>query len=242
MNLNINTFTHYNTHFEQVRDLINYDKKELEKIKAYKLRTKFLKNNNTKLGKGIYAFDLPAVISCPNHTECAKDCYADKGTFLWKDAKRSNTYNFIIALNDLQFLKDCLINELERRNINIIRIHSSGDFFSDDYFNMWVSIARKFPNLKIFTYTKTDKINVNELPSNFNIIDSFITYYDKDNNKIKILNFGSYDAIKPIAKKIRGLVCPITKGQATENERLKALTCSECKYCITKKKPLFVQH
>ena len=46
-----------------------------------------LKNGNKKLGNKIYTFDLPAIISCPNHTECAKDCYADKGTFLWKDAK-----------------------------------------------------------------------------------------------------------------------------------------------------------
>ena len=59
-----------NKYFNEVQELLKTSKKDLEEIKKYKSRTHYLKNNNSKLGKGIYSFDLPAVISCPNSDEC----------------------------------------------------------------------------------------------------------------------------------------------------------------------------
>ena len=91
-----------NKYFKTHKDLLNISKTELEDIKAYKKRTGFLKNSNSKLGKQIYAFDLPAVVSCPDSSTCFKTCYANKGTFIWKSAKNSNTYNYAIALNDIE--------------------------------------------------------------------------------------------------------------------------------------------
>jgi len=196
-----------------------------------------LKNSNSKLGKNIYAFDLPAVVSCPDYKECFKTCYANKGTYIWKAAKQSNTFNYAIAIHDIEYLQNELIKEITKKKIKTIRIHSSGDFFSKEYFLMWVNIANRFTDLKIFTYSKAPQIKNFTLPSNFNIINSFIDYNGK-----KILNYGSYENLKPIAKSIKGLICPITKGAATNNQKLKDLTCSICKYCITKQKPLFVQH
>ena len=124
----VNKINNDNKYFEQVESILNYSQEKIHFIKSYKKRTGFLKNSNSKLGKNIYAFDLPAVVSCPDY----------KGK--------------------------------------------------------------------------------------------------------KILNYGTYESLKPIAKSIKGLICPITKGAATNNQKLKDLTCSICKYCITKQKPLFVQH
>ena len=226
-----------NKYFEQVENILNYPESKINEIKAYKKRTGFLKNSNSKLGRNIYAFDLPAVVSCPDYKECFKTCYANKGTYIWKAAKQSNTFNYAIAIHDIKYLQAELINEIIKKKIKNIRIHSSGDFFSKDYFLMWVNIANRFQDLNIFTYSKAPQIKGYKLPSNFNIINSFIDYNGK-----KLLNYGTYESLKPIAKSIKGLICPITKGQATNNQKLKDLTCSICKYCITKQKPLFVQH
>ena len=220
-----------NKYFKTHKELLALSNKELKEIKEYKLKSGFLKNLNKKLGKLIYSFDLPAVVSCPNSNECFKNCYANKGAFLYggKGAKTSNTYNFAIALNDLKYLQKELIKEIEKKKIKTIRIHSSGDFFSKEYFLMWCNIAKRFENLKIFTYSKAPQIKDIKIPSNLNIIDSFITI---DNNKY--LNYGDYESISKMRAKIKGIICPVTIG--------KNIDCSACKYCITKSKVLFVAH
>ena len=232
MNLYLNkTSIENNKYFKTHIELLQLSKKELTEIKAYKLRSGFLKNGNKKLGNKIYSFDLPAVVSCPNSIDCYKTCYAVKGTFLYggKGAKTSNTYNFAIALNDIKYLQKELIKEIIKKKIKTIRIHSSGDFFSKEYFLMWCNIAKRFKNLKIFTYSKAPQIKNIKIPSNLNIIDSFITI---DNNKY--LNYGDYESISKMRAKTKGIICPVTID--------KKIDCSACKYCITKNKVLFVQH
>jgi len=243
--LYINTFNKDNKYFDQVNTILKYSPEKIKEIKKHKLKTRFLKNSNSKLGKNIYAFDLPAVVSCPNYKECFKTCYANKGAFIWKSAKNSNTFNFALALHDLEFLKRELIKDIEKKNIKNIRIHSSGDFYSKEYFLMWVEIAQLFPELNLFAYTKTNEIDNIKTPQNFNIIKSFI----KVDNK-KYLNYGDFDYAKKLSKSARGLICPPTKGayltkkegKTKNNTKLKNITCTACKYCITKSKPVFIQH
>ena len=220
-----------NKYFKTHKELLALSNKELKEIKEYKLKSGFLKNLNKKLGKLIYSFDLPAVVSCPNSNECFKNCYANKGAFLYggKGAKTSNTYNFAIALNDLKYLQKELIKEIEKKKIKTIRIHSSGDFFSKEYFLMWCNIAKRFKNLNIFTYSKAPQIKGLKVPKNLNIIDSFV----KIDNK-KYLNYAPIEQIKKMRAKIKGIICPVTIG--------KNIDCSACKYCITKSKVLFVAH
>ena len=224
-----NTSIKNNKYFKTHEELLNLSVQELEEIKAYKKRTGFLKNTNKKLGKDIHAFDLPAVVSCPNSNDCFNDCYANKGTYIWKSAKNSNTYNFAIALNDLKYLQKELIKEIEKKNIKNIRIHSSGDFFSKEYFLMWCNIAKRFKNIKIFTYSKAPQIEGLKVPKNLNIIDSFVTI-----DNVKYLNYAPLEQIQKMRAKTKGIICPVTIG--------KNIDCSACKYCITKNKVLFVQH
>ena len=231
-----NNIRGFKTHLE----LLKLSKKEINKIKEYKKRTGYLKNSNSKLGRKIYGFDLPAVVSCPESNECFKPCYANKGTFIWKSAKQSNEFNFAIALNDIKYLQAELIKEIEKKNIKFIRIHSSGDFFSKEYFLMWCNIAKNSKDLKIFTYSKAPQIDRKLIPSNLNIINSFIEIEGK-----RYLNFGTFQAMQNLAKKSRGLLCPITKGKELNKPKLdpkNGFTCSVCKYCITKQKPTFIQH
>jgi len=226
-----------NKYFKTFQDLNSIDNKFLNEIKEHKKRTGFLKNTNKKLGKGIYAFDLPAVVSCPDSSTCFKTCYANKGTFIWKSARTSNEYNFAIAINDLKYLEIELKKEIKNKGITAIRIHSSGDFFSKKYFLMWCNIAKVMKNINIFTYSKAPQIKNLELPTNLNIIPSIIKY--KNTN---YLNYGTYEDMKNLRNKISGLMCPPSKGAYLKNEQLKNITCTMCKYCIKKDKPVFVQH
>ena len=230
-----NTSIKNNKYFETSNDLLKYSNSKLNEIKAYKKRTGFLKNTNSKLGRKIYAFDLPAVVSCPDSEKCFQTCYANKGTFLFKSTKQSNTFNFAIALNDIKYLKKEIIKEIINKKIHCIRIHSSGDFFSKQYFLMWCKIAEKFPALKIFTYSKAPQIQGVKIPKNLNIISSFINIDNKN-----YLNYGSVESMRILRKKAKAFICPMTKG--LEKYSPKNYNCSICKYCITKNKPVFIQH
>ncbi len=44
-----------------------------------------------------------------------------------------------------------------------LRIHSSGDFFSQAYFNMWVQIARDNPNVNFWAFTKSIQYWLNSI-------------------------------------------------------------------------------
>jgi hypothetical protein len=50
-----------------------------------------------------------------------------------------------------------------------VRIHMSGDFYSQDYFDLWLDICRKNPDVEFWAYTKSLEYWVNRLdqiPSN----------------------------------------------------------------------------
>jgi len=112
---------------------------------------------NSKL-RGIWIFDLLAVATCVNCSECKHYCYALKAQkqYLFTLLRRS-IYTWL-AKHDIAFLKRIIVEQLMHENgIQYIRIHSSGDFFSAEYLAMWTDIARAFPAVKFYYYTKADK-------------------------------------------------------------------------------------
>lgn len=112
---------------------------------------------NSKL-RGIWIFDLLAVATYVNCSECKHFCYALKAQrqYLFTLLRRS-IYTWL-AKHDLAFLKRIIVEQLMHENgIQFVRIHSSGDFFSAEYLAMWTDIARAFPAVKFYYYTKADK-------------------------------------------------------------------------------------
>ena len=56
------------------------------------------------------------------------------------------------------------------------RIHTSGDFFSQKYFDAWVKVAQSMPEKIFYAYTKSLKFWVNrlgDLPENFHLTASY---------------------------------------------------------------------
>jgi len=53
-----------------------------------------------------------------------------------------------------------------------IRIHSSGDFFSQRYFDMWLEVCRENPGVKFWAFTKSVNFwvrRLNDIPSNLTL-------------------------------------------------------------------------
>jgi len=190
---------------------------------------KVLQAGNKKLSRDILIFNLPPGKSCLNCKECYKTCYARKAYRQYPNVKISWNYNLELAKNDPDKLFNSIVNQLKSTKKNIIRIHSSGDFFSQDYIDLWEKIIKSFPDKRFYVYTKVNKLldfsNIRKL-NNFNLIKSFIDGH---------LNYGSIDYCNKLVKNHGAFLCPATKG--------KAIACGQdCNYCINNSRPVFIEH
>ena len=133
-----------------------------------------LTNSNGKLGKSIYSFNLPRT-SCKEKTKaCQKYCYGRRGFFRCDNTIKNMDGNLKISKSDLFVEAICAqihyIQVLE--NIEYIRLHACGDFYSQDYYNKWQKIAGRYPDVKFLAYTRNTKIDFSKRPDNFMIINS----------------------------------------------------------------------
>lgn len=120
--------------------------------------------------KAVVGFDLPAGWTCPNADICktksdpvtgkitrygAVMCYAAKVEAYAPPARRLRWRNFnaLTACPDSAAMAD-LIDESLPKTVKIVRIHSSGDFFSPAYFQAWRGVAYRHPEITFYGYTK----------------------------------------------------------------------------------------
>ncbi len=181
---------------------------------------------NLKLAKNIKTFNLPAGGSCPNMKECYKDCYAKKAQRR-PIVRISRERNFRLAKENTQLLKKRILQHLEKGDV--VRIHESGDVFSQEYLDMWCEIAKERPDVMFYTYTKTEHLwnwsEIKRLP-NFNLVGSIV------GGKI---NFGPEEEIKIRAQELGVPICPCKKGNKVK--------CGvDCKICWTEPNVLFIKH
>jgi len=156
-----------------------------------------MSKKNKKLKKTLI-FDISAGRTCPMASEChsyavmnndgkltVKDgentifrCYAASQEAQYKNVYNARKYNLDLILKTLnsedgfyktyQLINDS-IQEHKTRNINKVRIHSSGDFFNSQYLRAWFAVARLNPLMKFYCYSKSLHLfgtNVS-IPDNF---------------------------------------------------------------------------
>jgi len=116
------------------------------------------------------------VNTCPGAGACQKFCYAKKGNYIMFKAsweKAAKTLNFLI--NDPTGFENMLSAEIQKQEakwseqgfqINV-RWHDAGDFFSDQYLTLAFNIAKKFPNINFYCYTKIANVMLSKKPENF---------------------------------------------------------------------------
>lgn len=206
----------------------DYTKVSLTRSFKYKggfISPKRLKNGNEKLHH-CFVFDLPAVLSCPNCKGCKDSCYALQAQMQYPDVRVFRHTNLHLAVFNISKLKELICSQLQTSRTNIVRIHGSGDFFSQQYVDMWLEIIKMFPDKKFYAYTKAEKLFTFKKLSNFNLITSFI------GGK---LNYGDIDYCNSLKDRYNAFICPCGID--------KTVKCGiDCNYCITNKKVCFLKH
>jgi hypothetical protein len=181
--------------------LYGIDRQTRQRDKMSKL--KFGKGN-AKLDKyktPIVTFSLPAGFTCPGAKLCKSRAMEKNGTRYIADGKDTqfrcfaasqevlytNTYN--ARRHNLKAIRDCntsrqianLIWDSLPRNAKIVRIHVSGDFFSQKYFDAWVTVATENPSVIFYAYTKSIPYVIKRkgtIPANLRLTASYGGRYD----------------------------------------------------------------
>ena len=89
--------------------------------------------------------------SCPCHCD---DCYCDSGRYNCDNVKAANILKLVLARFYPEFMVNAIKAQIIADNIEQMRIHAAGDFFSPEYVDCWKSIVVDFPAVTFWTYTK----------------------------------------------------------------------------------------
>lgn len=118
--------------------------------------------NTTYYTGEVYEWNLPTGWSCPFAQECLVKVNPETGKF----QNKSTSYRCYAAaaerfpgVRDSRWENFNLVKQGHRPmlppNARHIRIHASGDFFSQAYFDMWLEIARENPSVEFWAFTKS---------------------------------------------------------------------------------------
>lgn len=190
-----------------------------------------ISNTVSKLGENIPCFNLPALTTCPGKTElCSKYCYAKHGNYGFSNVKNKLQYNFKMSKkrNFMDTVK-AEIHLMAIKGIKYFRLHSSGDFYSQRYLNVWKEIAVCFPKIKFLAYTRSYMLDFSNLPKNFSVFYSTDKSTKKYNGKLNKIATVYYKKDFPVIDRKKEHVC---KSK-----------CKDCKLCWnTKKNIVFRMH
>lgn len=138
----------------------------------------------------IVSFDLPAGFTCPAAHLCQAyanretgkitdgkhaqfRCYAASSESAFKNTRLLRWHNFDMLKGKTVEQMTALINSSLPVKAKIVRIHSSGDFFTKDYFQAWVNVAKMNPDKIFFGYTKILPYVKAAKSDNFRLVYSF---------------------------------------------------------------------
>ena len=172
---------------------------------------KLIQPGNSKLHNA-YMFNLPATKEVCNR-KCA-GCYAAREQIRFPVVLEARTKR-LNASKDPSF-STTIITELTSLKIKpkYFRVHASGEFYSQDYISHWELIAKEFPQITFYTYTK--RINDFDF-SRLAALPNFVLINSLQFNKL------NYSKLEDAPKE--AFICPSSKE----------VLCGEtCTYCMTK--------
>jgi hypothetical protein len=169
--------------------------------------SKFVKKKTYYEGE-VYEYNLPTGTTCPFAMECKVvvdkvtgkfnvtkgqyRCYASSAErFPAVRNHRHNNFDFVRSGGVPVIPKDC----------KAIRIHSSGDFFNQSYFDMWLKLAKENPSVEMWAYTKSLNYWINRLkdiPSNLILTASYGGKTDNLIEKFNLKNVKVYAELEEV--------------------------------------------
>lgn len=130
-------------------------------------------HGNAKLDSGITTFSLPAGWSCPAAADCLSKADPDSGRL--KDGRKTRFRCYAASMEcrhssvrrsrwrNFKLLKACRTREEMARLIldslspfaRLVRVHDSGDFYSAEYLDAWLLVAKERPDTTLYWYSKS---------------------------------------------------------------------------------------
>lgn len=159
---------------------------------------KYYLNQNTKLKKeNIFKFSLPVLKTCPKAQGCKQFCYGLQGHYVTFKESIDKAHNKNLEFTKSKLFCHSMVSEIHKRKIKTIRLHDTGDFYSQEYLKRWALIASFCDDTFFYAYTKSLHLNFDNFLSlpNTKIIQSFGGKLDKliDKRKPHCIVFNSKD-------------------------------------------------
>lgn len=100
------------------------------------------------------SFSLPVIVTCPGKTQfCDRFCYGLKGFFITVSTKKTIDKKLDASLKP-DFV-DTIIEEIRKKGAPAFRIHVIGDFYTVEYTEKWIQIAKRLPYVIFFGSTRS---------------------------------------------------------------------------------------
>jgi hypothetical protein len=162
-----------------------------------------LRKLQQKMGMKLYSLSLPSGWSCPAALLCKSKavvnpltgratiqdgpqtifrCYSASQEVLYPDLRKLTEHNYSVLRkeNTMGGLVSVISNSIPR-NAWIIRVHESGDFYSELYFQAWCKVAELNSAISFYAYTKSLNYwikNKDLVPDNLKLTASYGGAYD----------------------------------------------------------------
>jgi hypothetical protein len=128
----------------------------------------------------VVSFNIPAAIdfrirdakfnTCPQAGACKSVCYARSGKMTLDDAIRVRLDNLWSTLRP-DFVER-VSESIRSFKATHVRIHDSGDFYSQQYVDAWTNVAKSLPGIVFYAYTKSLDLDYSAAPGNLRIVQS----------------------------------------------------------------------
>jgi hypothetical protein len=131
----------------------------------------------------VYEWNLPTGSTCPFALECKVTVDRLTGKF---DIKKGQYRCYAASPERFPAVREHRWKNFELVKSGIkptipsdcksIRIHAAGDFYNQEYFDMWLEIANENPEIEIWAYTKSLLYwvkRINEIPENLILTASY---------------------------------------------------------------------
>ena len=179
------------------------------------------------------------VTTCPGAGECQVYCYARKGGYVMFPASSmsaAQALNFLV--NHPAGYMEMFDTEVKKAKVTadknkiklLVRIHDAGDFFSKEYYNLAMDVARNNPGVTFYFYTKMGDL-ANDANAPPNVVGQFST--GAQNREVKKVELqrgaGKHvkDAITLPKDMFRTLFQTDAKGKYIKDEKGRSVVKSE---------------
>ena len=182
-----------------------------------------ISRGNLKLGS-LPSFSLPVITTCPGKTPfCERYCFGLKGNFTMLNVIDANDRRLDATLKN-DFV-DIIIKEIRQTRAPSFRIHVIGDFYTVEYIEKWIEIAKELPDVIFFGSTRSWRCDF--------LSEAIKMFRDMENVYLKA-SVDLTDTLSPLgcgwnlwSVEGKGMACPHDVG--------KVASCLACKRCWSTK-------